>query len=138
MKKAVLISVFVALVLAFAALIGAIVYVDHRFSKPFATFTTTAGEIGDLRIGESKLDLLNRLTTQSFSIEPKPAECPIVWIEVATMSDVYRTCLLNSDRWEESGASTAGLCKGPSNAFTRLTFKEGRLDSVLTECFHPE
>jgi hypothetical protein len=138
MKKALLVSTGVLVAIVVAGLVWAAVHVDNYFGKPFATFTTTSGEVGDLRIGESKHDILQRLTAQSFSVDPKPSECPIAWIEVATMSDVYRTCLLTSNKWEEGHASTSGLCKGPSDANTMLSFRDNRLASVTTECWHPQ
>ena len=130
-----------AICLVAIAGLGAIwmlVHVENRWGRPFATFTSELGEVGDLRIGESKLDILRRLKTQSFSIDPRPSECPIVWIEVDAMSEVYRSCLLNANHWEEGKASTEMLCPKTSNVFTKLIFTDGTLTSVRTECWHPK
>lgn len=137
-KKALLTVAGAFLVVVGAVLAGTMIHVEYRFGRPFATFTANSGEVGDLRIGESKHDILARLTTQSFSIDPKPEECPIAWIKVDNLPEVYRSCLLNADHWEEGRASTSNLCKQPSNAFTKLSFQEERLISVITECWHPK
>jgi hypothetical protein len=138
MKKALLISAGILLLVVAVAVVWSVAHLESYYSRPYATFVTTSGEVGDLRIGELKSDMIGRLSSQSFAIDPKPSECPINWIEVSSMSDVYRTCLLNAERWEEGHASTRNLCKANSNAFTKLSFHDDRLVSVTTECWHPE
>jgi hypothetical protein len=111
---------------------------DRDFSEPFATFVATSGEVGDFRIGETKEAVLSRLAHRSFAVGPKPKECPINWIEVGSMSEVYRECLLRSDHWEEGSPSTSSLCPERSDVHTKLAFNGNKLVSVTTECWHPQ
>jgi len=124
-------------VIAVAA-VWLVVELDRRYSRPYATFVTQSGAIGDLRIGESKGEILARLPHQSFAINPKPPECPINWIRVSELPDVYRGCLLQVDEWWEGYTSTDSLCVEGGNVNVKLMFDEDRLISITTECWHSE
>jgi hypothetical protein len=137
MRKDIIIAFSVVVACGFAAL-AFFFYVVHYYTVPIATYVATSGDVGDVTVGESKQSILVRLKQQSFAPDPKPKECPKTWIELSTMSDTQRDCLLKTDRWEEGLPSTKALCPEHVNVSATLQFKDGKLASVTTVCRHPE
>ena len=113
-------------------------YMVYSYSVPIKTIRITEGNAGAFTIGETKENILSRLPNATFSPRPKPMECPKNWIEVSTMTDTQRHCLLTTDTWTEGISSSRSLCPEHVDVNTNLQFKEGKLIEVITECWHPQ
>jgi hypothetical protein len=131
----------------FFTLVFLIVYAVYTLTRPKQVFEFTSGRIGDLQLGETKEQILSRLSVgstaapagkQVFSPQPKPAECPVNWIEVSAMSSTEKNCLLKTDVWVEGHSSSRHLCKEPADVHTELRFEANQLAKVTTECWHPK
>ena len=133
------VAVVLALVgIAAAAVVVILGYLAYSLDVPIATHVATSGKIGDVTIGDTKEAILAKLASQAFSLDPKPAECPLTWIKVAEMSLTQRGCLMSVDRWDEGDPSTRALCPENTDVFTVLHFEGDRLQSVTTTCMHPQ
>lgn len=122
----------------FGVILAVLVYVGYGIfymTVPVRTFRTDTGHAGVFEIGESKRELLGRLTGESFSPQPKPPECPTNWIEVSGMTDTERNCLLGTDVWIEGVSSLREHCPG-LDMETTLQFNSDKLASVTTVCRH--
>jgi hypothetical protein len=120
-----------------AALLVVVGYALYYFMFP-KTIRVLDGRAGVFEIGETQEALLSRLPEEIFLPEPKPKECPKNWIEVATMTETERSCLLSTDLWVEGIPSNKSVCQRQFDVNTTLEFNGNKLVSVTTVCRHPE
>jgi hypothetical protein len=113
-------------------------YSLYNLSRHFDTFEITEGVVGDFEIGQTKDELIEKLPNKEFSLKPKPDECPRNWIMLGKMSDIQRSCFLNTSEWHEGQNSARHLCRRPSNMNTKLHFKNNALSRVVIECWSPK
>ena len=137
LKRAVVVILGLVGIAAVAALFifGCFAY---YWDVPVAIHVATSGTVGDVAIGDTKEAILAKLPGQEFSLDPKPAACPLNWIKVAEMSQTQRGCLMSVDVWNEGDPSTHALCPENTDVFTDLHFEADRLKSVTTTCRHPQ
>ena len=115
-----------------------VVCLPYFYIKPIKTIEITKGAAGAFMIGNSKEEVLAKLSHQLFSPEPKPEECPTTWIKVSEMSDVQRLCLLNADTWIEGVVSARSLCPPNVDVNSTLTFQSGKLTRMTVVCRRPK
>ena len=111
---------------------------DVIFGYPLKTLHVTEGVAGNFAIGETKERILSRLPGETFSPLPKPAACPKNWLDVSTLTETQRTCLLKTDTWDEGISSTRASCPEHVDVRTTLRFKNEKLFEVVTECWRPQ
>ena len=133
-----LLSVSLATV-ATATLAGgiAIGYALYTYNEPVKVLEISSGQAGGFLIGETKESILSRLPYESFSPQPKPAECPVNWIEIKGMSSVQMNCLLKVNVWEV-GSGIKELCPEKTDFFATLLFSNNKIEKVKIRCTRPE
>jgi hypothetical protein len=112
---------------------------DVLFTYPLKTVHVTERVAGNFTIGETKEMILSRLPGETFSPLPKAVACRKNWLDVSTLTETERTCLLKSDTWEEGSSSTRASCPEKRvDVRTTLRFKNEKLFEVVTECWRPQ
>jgi hypothetical protein len=138
MPKALSITLAASGIVAALAFVGVGYLIFSYFdSKPFVTFHVTSGHYERFKIGETKEQLLARLPSESYALDPKPAACPLNWLAASTISQTQRECLISTDTWI-LGAPGKSSCPEWANQETRLRFKHAKVVDVVTSCMVAE